>query len=147
MEQSDRNQAVWEEGEARGFAKGLAEAKASEFRRIILKLGTKRFGPPGPEVESTLRQLDDLSDLESILDNLMEAATWHGLLSYQEGMLQEARKLVLRFATKRFGVPSPSFQSMLQQISDLYLLEGIWHNLSEVSSWQELLAGPTTKKE
>jgi hypothetical protein len=51
----------------------------------------------------------------------------------------EARSLILRWGTKRFGAASAEVESALEQ-SDLVRLEVLADRLPEVEAWQELLA-------
>ena len=56
-----------------------------------------------------------------------------------EGRVAEARSLILRLGTKRFGAASAESESVLEA-ADIERLEAIVERLLEVESWQELLA-------
>uniref|UniRef100_UPI003751466B DUF4351 domain-containing protein n=1 Tax=Armatimonas sp. TaxID=1872638 RepID=UPI003751466B len=56
-----------------------------------------------------------------------------------EGRAAEARSLILRLGTKRFGAASPESEAALEQ-ADIVRLEAFVERLLEVESWQELLA-------
>ena len=67
------------------------------------------------------------------------AAGWaHGLA---DSACQEARKLLLRQARKRFGPEGDSEHSILDAASDLTFLETLAPKLLDSGSWQEWLAG------
>jgi hypothetical protein len=61
--------------------------------------------------------------------------------TYQAILAEEARKLVLRQGTKRFGPPLESWRTTLEEITDLERLENLSERLLDVESWEELLAG------
>ena len=81
-----------ERGEERGIEKGIAkgiiegiekgrtEGRATEARSLILRLGTKRFGAASPESEAVL-EAADIVRLEAIVERLLEAESWHELLT------------------------------------------------------------------
>jgi predicted transposase YdaD len=92
MKESVIYQDILQEGEVKGMEKGIAKGRAegraegrTEGRtegqvEAVLKLGTKRFGTPAPEVESAVRQMD-VAHVDALLDNVMESASWEELLS------------------------------------------------------------------
>ena len=57
----------------------------------------------------------------------------------ERGRVAEARNLILRWGTKRFGAPDRAVEAALAE-SDLVRLEGLADRLPEAESWQELLA-------
>jgi predicted transposase YdaD len=76
MKESVTYQAILEEGEAKGLAKG----GVSEAKRLLLLLGTKRFGAPDARSQAALEALDDLARLEDLGVRLLDAESWHDLL-------------------------------------------------------------------
>ncbi len=70
---------------------------------------------------------------------MKESSTYQ--LIIDEGRAQEARTMLLRQGTKRFGPPSPEARSTLEEISDIGRLEVLGERLLDVESWDELLAG------
>ena len=56
-----------------------------------------------------------------------------------QGRSDEARSLILRLGTKRFGVASAESEAALEA-ADIVRLEAFVERLLEVESWQELLA-------
>ena len=61
--------------------KGLEEGQARVARRIILRLGRKRFGDAGDAVRSRLEAISDLERLESLGDRLLIVSGWDELLT------------------------------------------------------------------
>lgn len=65
---------------ARGEEIGKEISILEEARATILKLGTKRFGPPAQEVRDTVLGLADRGRLERIIDRIFDATSWDDLL-------------------------------------------------------------------
>ena len=57
-----------------------------------------------------------------------------------EGAVEEAKKLILRFGQKSLGAPGETVTATLAAITDLERLERLHDRLGDVKSWQELLA-------
>jgi predicted transposase YdaD len=71
--------------------------------------------------------------------NMKESVTYQAIL--REGREEEARAILLRQGTKRFGPPSEMERTALEGISAIERLEGLSERLLDVESWEELLAG------
>jgi len=56
-----------------------------------------------------------------------------------KGMVEEARKIILRLGRIRFGEAGDAVVSRLDSISDLEKLEQLGEGLLIVSSWDQLL--------
>ena len=56
-----------------------------------------------------------------------------------EGRAEEARRLLKRQASRRFGKPSPEFDALIDAIGDIERLERMTDRVLDVSSWQELI--------
>ncbi|MBC8139536.1 MAG: hypothetical protein H8F28_26960 [Fibrella sp.] len=65
------------EGQAKGFAEGQAEAERQTLRDAILRIGTRRFGAPSPDVTRRVQGMDDVSQLNQLLDRLLGTESWH----------------------------------------------------------------------
>jgi len=65
MEESATYQAILAEGE----------------RRLLLLMGTKRFGPPDAPTRAAIERLDSPQSLEQLSERLLEAASWEELLT------------------------------------------------------------------
>jgi predicted transposase YdaD len=55
-----------------------------------------------------------------------------------EGRVQEARQMLLRLGTKRFGKPSDSIRNALEHIAEIERLERLSDRLLDVATWDEL---------
>ena len=73
---------------------------------------------------------------------LSESTTYQLILSEGEvkGRRLEARAILLRQGTKRFGKPTSSGAAKLESIADLTTLENIADRIFTSTSWDELLA-------
>ena len=69
---------------------------------------------------------------------LKESDTYQAILD--EGREEEARHIVLRLGSKRFGLPDMQTKVAVEAITELEVLERLAERLMEVESWQELLA-------
>ncbi len=58
----------------------MMRASVVEARRLILRLGKKRFGPPEEETEAALNRINDLEKLEELIDRVIEVGNWQELL-------------------------------------------------------------------
>ena len=67
--------------ESSAFTLFEEKGRVEESRRILLRVGTKQFGPPDPATEATLQGLDDLDRLERMADALVTAQSWQELLA------------------------------------------------------------------
>jgi predicted transposase YdaD len=67
----------------KGKAKGLAEGKAEEARKILLQLGGRRFGAPSREMSRQITAAD-LSRLNVLIGRILEAASWDELLTTEQ---------------------------------------------------------------
>jgi hypothetical protein len=76
MKESVTYQAILEEGEAIGEAKG----EAKEARKMLLLQGRDRFGEPSAKIAARLDAVTDLSRLESLAIRLLHVKSWEELL-------------------------------------------------------------------
>jgi hypothetical protein len=74
--------------------------------------------------------------------SMKESTTYQAIVQegLAEGLVQEARKLLLQLGSKRLGVPSARTQAALTKISDLARLESLIDRLDTVESWHAILA-------
>jgi predicted transposase YdaD len=72
---------------------------------------------------------------------MKESATYQAIIEEdrEEGRVEEARALLLRHGTKRFGPPAPQAQAALEAITAIDRLELLSERLLDVESWDELL--------
>jgi hypothetical protein len=67
------------EGRARGMAEGRAEGRAEEARRLLLRLGAKRFGQPDARIIAALDRMRDPERLEELAERVVEITGWDDL--------------------------------------------------------------------
>ncbi len=92
MEESVTYQEIIEKGEARGRAMGLREGEAKglregemrgkieEARRVLVRLGSKRLGPPDESTLGRIEALDSLERLELLVEQAVDAVNWQDLV-------------------------------------------------------------------
>ena len=76
MKESVTYQAILEEGRAEGRAKAFAEGKAKEARCMLLRLGQKRFGPPGDAVIAAIERITDHQQAEALIERVFDMTSW-----------------------------------------------------------------------
>jgi predicted transposase YdaD len=67
--------------ESSGYQLILDEGREEEARKILLRQGQRKFGPPDPAVEATLQGITDLERLERMTDRIFDATSWPDLLA------------------------------------------------------------------
>ena len=72
MKESVTYQALLEEGEARGVVK--------EARWVLLRLGSRRFGPPSAEVLQAVERASETALIEEMIDRVLDASSWEEVL-------------------------------------------------------------------
>jgi predicted transposase YdaD len=68
-------------GEARGQAIGEAKGQAIGERKVILRLGRKRFGEPDAATIAALEAISSVERLEQLAVRLLEVESWTDLLA------------------------------------------------------------------
>ncbi len=61
--------------------KGIAEGEARGVRKTLIRLGSKKFGPPRKQARAKIEGLEDLGRLEALTDRIVDVASWDELLS------------------------------------------------------------------
>lgn len=59
---------------------GLVEVGIKQTQKMLLRLGRQHIGVPSPEVESSIRSINDLERLERTTEAVLEAKDWQELL-------------------------------------------------------------------
>ena len=77
MKESVTYQAILEEGRVLGIEAG----RADEARRILLNLGTKRFGKPSAKHRKTVAAIAEPAVLEALATRSLEVESWTELLA------------------------------------------------------------------
>ena len=80
LEESTTYQLILERGITKGRAEGVAQGIAQGEQAAVLRLGTKRFGPPSAETEAGIRAITDTGRLGRIIERAVEATGWDDLL-------------------------------------------------------------------
>ena len=84
MEESSTYQAIITRGEAQG---ALGEA-----RKVLLRLGSKRFGPPAAETTVAIEAIADLNQLEELIERTQDVSSWEELLADQPRRRRNGRR-------------------------------------------------------
>ena len=77
LEESTTYQSILEEGKARGLSQGLSQG----LRNTIIRIGSKRFGPPTESISCTLHGIEDATRLEILADRILDARSWDDLVT------------------------------------------------------------------
>ncbi len=92
-----------------------------------------------------LKYSDELIDrlLEGV-QNMKESVTYQKILreGRAEGRAEEAKRILKRQGSKRFGQPDALIEAAIDAIADLERLEQLSDRVLEVTGWEELLAQP-----
>jgi predicted transposase YdaD len=81
MRESVTYQAILEEGETLGIAKGAAQGALAEAKKLLFLLGGNRYGPPDQRIQAAVERINDLPRLEELSVRLLSAQSWQELLS------------------------------------------------------------------
>ncbi|HMB07719.1 MAG TPA: hypothetical protein VKP69_28800 [Isosphaeraceae bacterium] len=66
---------------AKGIAQGIAQGVAQEAKRILIRVGQKRFGPPEAGVVAAIEDITDRERVEALIERLDEVSSWEALLA------------------------------------------------------------------
>jgi predicted transposase YdaD len=78
------------------------------------------------------------------VQSMKESSTYMEII--EEGEALGIQKVLLLQGKKRFGPPDAATQTAIQSITDLSRLESLTGRLLDVTSWQELLSKPASKR-
>ena len=81
LEESTTYQAVLNKGMVKGKAEGRAEGTIEGEHKVLLRQGTKRFGPPSPEMAASLKAITDTERLERLSERILDVGNWDELLA------------------------------------------------------------------
>ena len=93
MEESTTYQAILEEGHSKGLTQGLSQGltqglsqglnqgRCDGLRSVILRQGTKRFGPPPAVIAKELQSRTDMGQLELLVERILDAGGWDDLFA------------------------------------------------------------------
>lgn len=57
------------------------KGRVDEGHRMLLRLGSRRFGTPDAATETALRAVEDLDRIERMADVILTATSWQELLT------------------------------------------------------------------
>ncbi len=69
-----------QKGLSQGLSQGRAEGRTEGVLSILVRIGSRKFGTPPPDVMAQLRAIDSVSELEALSDRLLEISSWSELL-------------------------------------------------------------------
>jgi predicted transposase YdaD len=81
MKESTTYQAILREGREEGLGAGRDVGRLEEARAILLRLGTRRFGPPAEPVRAALEAITDTERLEALTVRVLDVESWDELLA------------------------------------------------------------------
>ena len=85
LEDSVTYQMILRQGEAKGQALGLKEGqnkgRLAEARKILEKLGTKRFGLPDASIRAKLDAVAKVEQFETMTERILDATSWDDLIA------------------------------------------------------------------
>lgn len=70
-----------ERGIQRGIERGIERGAAEGAREVLLRVGTRRFGPPSGAIQDALQSITAAERLESLADRVLDVETWDDLLA------------------------------------------------------------------
>lgn len=66
--------------EEKGREEGREEGREDEARRMVIRIGTTRLGPPPGEIIARLNLIKSLERIESLGDRILDCPNWNSLL-------------------------------------------------------------------
>lgn len=68
-------------GRAEGLDRGRVEGETQALRRVVLMLGTKRFGEPEPAARARIEAISDVATLNHLVGQIASTTDWAQLLT------------------------------------------------------------------
>jgi hypothetical protein len=72
---------LYQEYFQKGRAEGKAEGRRDGTREDLLRLGRKKFGPPGDAISTAIMAIDDPDRLAALVERILDVPTWDELLA------------------------------------------------------------------
>lgn len=122
------------------------------YERIATRLRAETSDADAREIWAATFIMSGLRHDLALVERLMRGAwnmsweensvTYQAILAEGEtaGRVREARTLLLRLGTRRFGSPSTAVSTEMRNIADLARLEALIERTIDAASWEELLA-------
>jgi predicted transposase YdaD len=102
----------------------------------LVLLGLRYSRAVGQMLLSGVRNMKESTTYQAIL---AEGEAEGKIKGEAEGRIKEARALLLRVGTRRFGYPPTDVALAIESIADLARLEALHEQIAEASSWEALL--------
>jgi len=118
--------------EARRAAEAPPEGKEDFWGATMLLMGLRYPDEWSMKLLEGVMQMTESSTYQYILRKGQEEGK-------AEGKAEEARSILLRIGTKRFGTPDAKIQALIDALTSSEQLEQLIERALEVESWQELL--------
>jgi hypothetical protein len=84
LKDSSFYQVLLKEGRELGEKVGLQRGEIKEARKLLFRLGRKRFGRLDKGTRAAIEAIDDLERLERLSERLLTASSWADLLAETE---------------------------------------------------------------
>jgi hypothetical protein len=78
------------------------------------------------------------------VQGMRESSTYMAIL--EEGALEEGQRFLLRIGSKHLGTPDSNVKAAVKAITDLDRLEALGERVTDVNSWEKLLAQTQPKR-
>jgi len=59
----------------------VSKGQLKEAKRLLLRMGQAKFGPPDPALAAALEAMSDLGRLEDLTERLLLVSSWQELLT------------------------------------------------------------------
>jgi hypothetical protein len=59
----------------------LAKGRVEDARSVLVRHGTKKFGPPNEQAKAQVAALTDLDRLHDLVDRVLDVASWDELFA------------------------------------------------------------------
>jgi predicted transposase YdaD len=127
----------------------ISNVQEGEVRRVIRRMKERLSGPKAPRQAADvwaatyvllgLRYTDAVAHalFEEVL-GMEESATYQAIV--RRGVVEGARRILLRMGEIKFGAPDAATRVALEEINDLARLDKLSARLLSVDSWDKLLA-------
>ncbi|MDB5312667.1 MAG: hypothetical protein JWO38_6869 [Gemmataceae bacterium] len=116
------------------------EADADTGDRLMTAIGfllQLRYGDM--TAEELIRKVPDVRDFGPFRTFLEEGRAEGRALGQAEGRAEGVRQSILALGRKKFGVPTPEQEAVVNALADLAQLESLREKLLDVTTWDELL--------
>ena len=123
------------------FEQEVAPAAAADlWAETFVLMGLRYSAEFTRQLLKGVRQMRESSTYQAILEEGMAAGLAKGKAEgLTEGQVKEARSVLLRLGSKRFGAPNARVQAIVESIGSMARLDELIDRILEAESWEELL--------